>query len=950
MGLRNDYWQHKVSMFLHDPVDKAFSIPGHEERAAAIARLLKQSVADKEQYQAADRIASGLTRAAVPGYSTDGNENGAVDFIKQPALTHPIAAAVLAIDGIAGVSVSKLHEDILALLCQDLGVDKDVAQLNALPEGERPLNAFYNHVQDHEAWSKALYHYLFFALRKRLRNAKTGGLCGVWDHLPADTRLPDHSIWQHCALTSAIGSCLADSQKHAVSLVVFSITPVQQFIAKARKLRDSWTGSILLSYLAFIGLRTVMDRLGPDHVVYPSLHDQSLVEAWVGREYHLEQFLYESDDTLNKHVKDGSIIASFPNKFVFLCAGEMVQEMVKTIEASVQAEWLRLASLVTDYISNDASVKKMFADQVDDYWQYSWSATHLVGLDASEVLSKVLAVKKRETEQATVTEFAKAYPGGHAIARLYGATHSLVNGLLASAKLVPIKIRKSQAGEKCPLCGEHEVLHDFTMAGKTPAREYSAAVRRFWDVLRKRMNPQGSTTQVGENERLCAICTIKRFLPQLMKKANLAGELLHGVFKDSEKFPSTTEIAATRYLKKLGAALGTDRMSAIKNDLIGALHQAELADEETDIGRCVKQIVQDGEAKDVRFANRDKYYAVLLMDGDRMGDLINGETIGARWQDVMHPELKKRYENKGFARSSVFRNDINIAGASRPLITSTRTINPAIHAAISDSLNSFARFAVAPVIKKYRGRLIYAGGDDVCAVLPLDSVLDAAQEISRACTMAFVGYGKDGAEPVDKIGVESGKIGVHLGKTDGISISGGIVIAHHKTPLREVMRDAHAVLDGIAKKKAGRNALAIRLKKRSGGDRDVFFKWNKENPFMTGETLLDSFRMVMAHIADEAASSRLMYRLASLEEVVRPLVPDAARLAENRERIVSLFVYEVGHSGSMPANLTKDQKKDFSLEMARRLAGLCVQASADNHDWFNPEGPVIGQFFSGEGA
>ena len=75
-------------------------------------------------------------------------------------------------------------------------------------------------------------------------------------------------------------------------MVVFSITPVQDFIGKARKLRDYWTGSVILSYLAFVGIARVMQDLGPDHVLYPSLHNQSLVDLWLCQEHgYLKGFL-----------------------------------------------------------------------------------------------------------------------------------------------------------------------------------------------------------------------------------------------------------------------------------------------------------------------------------------------------------------------------------------------------------------------------------------------------------------------------------------------------------------------------------------------------------------------------------------------------------------------------------------------------------------------------------
>ena len=99
--------------------------------------------------------------------------------------------------------------------------------------------------------------------------------------------------------------------------------------------------------------------------------------------------------------------------------------------------------------------------------------------------------------------------------------------------------------------------------------------------------------------------------------------------------------------------------------------------------------------------------------------------------------------------------------------------------------------------------------DDVCAILPLDTALKAADAIRKAYVMGFVRYGEDGAEELQgTVPPGTAKLGLHLGKADKISISGAIVIAHHKEPLREVLRDAHTVLDGIAKERAGRDALA----------------------------------------------------------------------------------------------------------------------------------------------
>ncbi|MBN1984603.1 MAG: type III-B CRISPR-associated protein Cas10/Cmr2 [Chitinivibrionales bacterium] len=936
MKRQSNYWQNKVSLFLHDPVHKALKIPGHEERSFEIAEALVQSKPEKDFYGAADQIATSLTRAALPGYSKEETENGAVDFTKDPVLTHPLVAdAAIGVNLTGAKDIEDIHEELVHLLMKDLGYDLDVERLNEIPEIQRPLNGFFNKNNSPEDWAQALFNYLFFAFRKRLRKENIGGLGALWDVLPADTRIPDHSIWHHCGLTSAIGSAMAEDPDHEVSLAVFSITPVQLFIAKAKKLRDSWTASFILSYLSFIGIRTVIRNCGPDHIVYPSLHDQWLVEKWLEKEYHLERYLNDRD-VIKKHSNAGKTIASFPNKFVFLCATAQVEETAHAIEQEIQKEWLRIAGLVRDYIErNSRFFRELFDHQVSDYWNYSWSSAKLTGLDDMDDIAVIVPKEKWSNEARTIEKFAAAFADSRTTARLYGATHSLVQSLLASEKLKPVKIRKAQNGEKCPLCGEHEVLHDFAGSETTKARVYSDKVNDFWDRQRTRFNSKtnDSTAQLGEKERICAICAVKRFLPLAMKWE--ATELLHEVFTKVEKFPSTTELAMKDYLRRLKGMETITREECPR--LVAALHESELEGGDDEHSKAVREIINEGDKKGVKLTNRDKYYAVLLMDGDKMGDLINGETIAARWQDILHPELVSRFNTAEFKKKFVLGNHG---------LEQKRIINPAVHAAISDALNSFARFAVAPLFPKSEsdGKLVYAGGDDVCAVLPLDTALEIAEKINRAYRMKFVTYNETGAVELCEAQPGATKIGMHLGGAEKITISAALIIAHHKEPLREVFRDAHAVLAIVAKENAGRNALAIRLKKRSGSDRDIAFQWDRKNPFLENETLLESFKRLMESVSEHETSSGLVYRIKQLEDVVRPLV--AKSLVENREKVVDIFAYEVGHSGLAVNSECDKEKNARKRTMAARLAGLCVLEPSSEPDWFNPEGVVIARFLA----
>lgn len=71
-----------------------------------------------------------------------------------------------------------------------------------------------------------------------LETADSGKLGQLWPLLPADTRIPDHSIWDHLDLTSAFAGAFAADPQGDAALLSLSIGPVQGFIAAARSTSD----------------------------------------------------------------------------------------------------------------------------------------------------------------------------------------------------------------------------------------------------------------------------------------------------------------------------------------------------------------------------------------------------------------------------------------------------------------------------------------------------------------------------------------------------------------------------------------------------------------------------------------------------------------------------------------------------------------------------------------
>ncbi len=167
-------------------------------------------------------------------------------------------------------------------------------------------------------------------------------------------------------------------------------------------------------------------------------------------------------------------------------------------------------------------------------------------------------------------------------------------------------------------------------------------------------------------------------------------------------------------------------------------------------------------------ASRSHYYAVLAMDGDNIGAALTRQNEGGN-----------------------------------------KMVNAAFHRLFSASLAEFAQKKVSAIVKEYNGELIYAGGDDVLALLPLHvekkrpdgtpitgeaaiaSAVDCAAKLGTAFRDAMAGI------------------------RPGMTVSAGLAIVHSSAPLQDAVEAARRA-ESRAKSTLGRNAFSISLMKRSG--------------------------------------------------------------------------------------------------------------------------------------
>ncbi len=889
-----DYWDQKLANYLHDPPDKALHIPGHEERSKIILDAFGNLPSPmKDFYSTADQIAAGMDRAQLPGYSKNENENGAVDFAKWPCLTHPTGS-------------EKPLQLQVELTGDRSGVASDIARIireDLEDKNEGLVGGFRG---DGQGFSVARFHYAHHVMRDRLATKNVAGLGGAWHRMPADTRIPDHSIWQHCALVSALCSCFHLSPERQASLMVFSITPVQEFINSARKLRDFWTGSGILSWLTFEGIRQVVYRYGADHVLYPSLIGQPMVQRFLARECGLT---WLNSETI---AKPSARVASLPNKFVFLAPRGEESDAAQQISQGILDAWLELGretrKLMEGIIGHeDSYLKDQFERQMGAFWNFQWAACPLLTQGATDRIKHMLPSSAGERPLQFTEPPAKGTSASvmRSEGVLYGPTHALAQAFLAAGKGHRVDRREEEPGIKCALHGDMEALR-FTWKDNSGDHNPRPGQDPFWSLFKEKWAP---STDFTDTERLGSIAFVKRLAYRVAKKA--PDHPLAPFFKDAESFPSSTEMALTDWLDRISRyGLHKDLEGNWRAKLAQHLHEdlsraegenipteAPLSGPERD--HCVRIIRKAKKERDAP-KEEDRYYAILVMDGDKMGKLVNGETLASTWNTTIHPQLVERLSSTTFnATASKY---------CAEKLDSPRLLAPAIHASISESLGDFSLHLAHRVIDRHRGRLIYAGGDDICAVLPVSTAIPAARELARLYNSGFLLIPtSESEEPRVLRGdwrPEPGRLSVNLGAGKFISISAAISIVHHKKPLRAAMRQAHKLLKR-AKNDGGRNCLGIELDKRSGGSRSFLAKWDAHanNGLFSPEVfaglprdhfpvIWDRFLAIARELGAPASrdlSSSLVYRLETLKPALETLLRESPRslcrfLASQMER------------------------------------------------------------------
>ena len=849
-------WKAKLAAWIHDPAEKALVLlrdpSGHE---GGTVRALEQALfpggipAELKQWRKqADHWASAADR---PQWPQDGQRFAAwtqVRFHEKPVLIHPLSGEhhdlgklnEVAVEDIKATSFSHFNNFVVP---GPTGVDE-----------QRTALAFWRFGPE---------------LGRQHDKAHLGEL---WGLLPADTRVPDHTIWNHLDLTSAFASAFALDPECNPALLAMSFGPVQDFIAQARTTSDLWAGSHLLSRIAWEGLKVICEQLGPDAVIFPQLRGVPQVDLWLLKEKGLLERYFAGADWLNQQTDANPLFAAaLPNKFVAIVPATLGAELAQQITAAVRT-WVKekAEAALTELLDVAPTLyaHEQIAAQLKNFPEVHWALVPFAPLVRKT--EKGVEVAELETAQApfrTVGDrgflegdawkllnreikvdgaaFYHPNPGV-----LYPALYDLLDRLQAAAKAVRPFAQLEQTGYRCSLCGEREWLTTDRDQLALPPGERKES-RTLWTLVAGR-----KPAWVRKGEHLCVPCALKRLWPTLF-----VSEIKDILDQDVHRYVVSTHTMALattleRWLdqsdrRELPYALSSQLLglrdaAALPRKLAIRLHREDrdadllarklpvyLDSLRDSLGNSdqrerdqADQALASAEAdiKDLLGFKPEAYYALIMLDGDKMGAWLSGAEEYARaYRDFFHPQIREAIAKK-FQQADLQR-----------YVEAKRPVSPARHIAISSALNSFALHLAPYIVETVcKGKLIYAGGDDVLAMVSVDDLLPALALLRLAYSGVFPsGTATDHAWRL--LGVDDRRLDIRKGHVllrdrlyrvmgGQATASAGAVIAHHSAPLGAVLRQLREA-EKQAKNKGGRDAFAIRVLKRSGGEVALVSRW-----------------------------------------------------------------------------------------------------------------------------
>ncbi len=560
------------------------------------------------------------------------------------------------------------------------------------------------------------------------------------------------------------------------NLFLFSFSPVQGFISTARKPRDLFTASYIISFLT----EKVIKELGlEDRVIYPVVKNQGELK-----------------------------LANYPNKFI----AEVDEDLCEKVKEKFKEIWKRICEDVWNGLNlnlkNKDEVEKQFFTQTENYFNVFCKCIKYTNF---EEWKRILELNNLE-ELSQNDDYAFTYDLAE---RLLGAQKSWrpYKNIVDNSHFI---IKKENGEEKiiypdgCSMCGERVHLA-FDWKKKS---------------LEKIFNEK-DLNQIRRGEKLCGVCLVKRFAVIYSKDLTA---------QDYKNFPSTEEIAGIKFKENLKAIIEKNKKLKeklhnlyealkqspyiIKRGLLNLDDNALQIDSEIFRKEAWESLFEDEMLKNLKnqieeiwkelkkegIEHKNPYFALLISDGDGIGDWLGIKS------DIRKEKLTREFHKKFSKTLSDYATDVS-------------------------------------TYKNITDQIVYAGGDDLMALLhPSDAVM-FAKECAKKFTEKLKSLAKEGKKP---------------------SVSAGILVAHAKDNLKKILEETKNLENKAKNNVEGKGAVCIGVRTRTGSLTYFLSKWEDLRTFckfveafksdQLGSTFAYEFREYESVLEDERIFKSLLRR------------------------------------------------------------------------------------------
>ena len=459
----------------------------------------------------------------------------------------------------------------------------------------------------------------------------------------------------------------------------FSLDPVQGFVAQARRTRDLWAGSFLLSWLSGQAMAETLRRGGD--IVFPAVGTSD-----APRDPLLKAILGSTIDN-NPH------IGSLPNRFKAEVSPDFQPE---SIVESIRGHWRKLAKSVWQchvqkVQAQGHGVQAIWNRQIEGFWDLQW----------------VMGEDLKDNSDASWLDKRKNW-----------RTHW----------------PPCEGGDHCTIMGEWQELSGYTRARN---RERQDA---FWEAVR---NKSGiGLLDLRDHERLCAIALVKRLFPKLPRQVlqETIGWIPGGNPDTVGNWPSTAYMSTVPWLLHIAAqenrAQALRRYVSTISDTVGN-YFGQLAREKTTQLPGLKPLRE----KEWVVSG----HSPADLDGNlfQISGLANASNTPLSASVSRDHEEDPDQEARRYLLKALGKLNREV-GCARPfyailLMDGDRLGQILRQIAPGDVSQALGRFTecVPKIVKARNGVTIYAGGDDVLALSPVPAAIECAIELRHAYQQAF---------------------------------------------------------------------------------------------------------------------------------------------------------------------------------------------------------------------